>query len=380
MFSLKRLGVLVIGGALVIPSIGHAEDPSLVPDESPANSSLLMGPGVAPAASTPDQSAAAMSAPDAISLALTSHTQVTGTPRSLVTPDGTTVYYLDDATSAPSSGPAPAPPTPNIHGFIEYPFTTAYITPRGLVVANEGLVMQPVAGFVLPIGDIGPIKNFTLATGVWNSINTHQHDPTVGAWNELDYFVTASADVGGGFSVAYTYSPWNSPPHAFATEHTNDVKVSYNDGQFFDGNFGGFHPYVDYFYELGGPSTVILGRNSGVGYFEPGIAPSYTLKFWPSYPITLSLPTYIHVGESGYWNSTGKTGNTDTNNFGVFSTGLDATVPLSFIPVKYGFWHLDAAVQYYNLLNGELVNSGTLASGNKDRNKFRGTVGIGVGF
>ena len=56
--------------------------------------------------------------------------------------------------------------TPNIHGFIEVPFKTAYVTPRGLVVENAGVVIQPVGGFVIPIGDLGPLKGFTFVTGV----------------------------------------------------------------------------------------------------------------------------------------------------------------------------------------------------------------------
>ena len=38
------------------------------------------------------------------------------------------------------------------------------ITPRGLVVENEGLVWQPIVGLVLPISDI-PLKDFALDRG-----------------------------------------------------------------------------------------------------------------------------------------------------------------------------------------------------------------------
>src|SRR5258707_15418495 len=44
----------------------------------------------------------------------------------------------------------PAPEKPNIHGFFNSPFKTAYVTPRGLVVQNAGLVWQPVVGLVFP--------------------------------------------------------------------------------------------------------------------------------------------------------------------------------------------------------------------------------------
>jgi len=64
----------------------------------------------------------------------------------------------------------------------------------------------------------------------------------------------------------------------------------------------------------------------------------------------------------------------------VLSSAVNASVPLAFIPTRYGNWHADFGVQYYNLLNGTLLDAGTLLSGNTERNIFRGYVGIGFSF
>ena len=242
------------------------------------------------------------------------------------------------------------------------------------MVENKGLVMQPVAGFVFPIGDFGAVKNLTFVTGVWNSINTHQHDPYVGPWNELDYFASLSASV-GKFNGTLTYSPWFSPPHAFHVEETSDFKLGYDDTGMFSKDFA-LHPYVDFFYSISGDSTVILGRHGSTYYFELGVAPSYTYKgLGADWPVTITVPVYFSVGQKHFWTQDG-TG----NNFGVLSAALNFSVPLKFIPVRYGFWHADAGVQYFNLLNGSLLDAGTLASGNTNRNVVNSSIGIGVNF
>ena len=266
-----------------------------------------------------------------------------------------------------------APEAPNIHGFAEIPFKTAYVTPRGLVVENAGLVIQPVVGLVFPLDDIGPISKVAVVTGVWNSINTNQHDHSVGAWNELDYFLSLSGSI-GKFTGTLTYSPWFSPPHNFSVESTSDFKLAFDDTGMIMKDFS-FKPYVDFFYSISGDSTVILGRRGSTYYFELGMAPSYTLKASAEYPLTFSFPTYFSVGPKNYWDRT-----EHSSHFGVFSTAINVTVPLSFIPIRYGAWHADAGLQYFYLLNHALLAAGGLASGNDNRNVLNASVGLGFNF
>ncbi len=269
---------------------------------------------------------------------------------------------------------AAAAEAPNIHGFIEVPFKIAYVTPRGLVVEyKKGLIMEPVAGMVFPIGDFGPVEKVTFVTGIWNNIDTAQGDHFVGAWNELDYFASLSGNV-GKFSGTFTYSPWYSPPHNFQIEHTADFKLSYDDTGVISKDFA-LHPYFDFFWSIAGDSTVILGQRGSTYYGELGIAPSYTLKAIEGYPITFTFPTYFSYGPSRFWKA-GATG----GSFGVTSTAINLSVPLNFIPPRYGFWHADAGVQYFYLLNGTLLDAGTLASGNTSRNVINASVGFGVNF
>lgn len=264
---------------------------------------------------------------------------------------------------------------PNIHGFIDVPFKTAYVTPRGLVVENQGLVIQPVGGIIIPLGDLGDVKNFTFITGVWNSINTNQNDTNVGPWNEMDYFASFSGAV-GDFSMTLTYGAWSFPQSTVnkpSTEHNLDLKISFADKGLWGGDFA-INPYVDIWWAISGSSTVVLGREGGTGYLEFGIVPSYVLKTSKA-PITFTFPVYFSVGPEDYWDV-----NEDHGNFGVVSGSINASMPLWMIPTRYGNWNATLGFTYMHLLNGALLDAGTILSGNDDRNVFVGSIGIGMNF
>ena len=268
---------------------------------------------------------------------------------------------------------------PNIHGFFNSPFKTGYVTPRGLVVQDKGVVWQPIVGLVIPIGDFGPVKDVAVVGGIWNSVNSYvsgSSNPTTGGWDEMDVFVSFGGKIMDSISVSMTYEAWNSPEHHFSTEHSMHFKASYADKFLGDSGFS-INPYVEFWWAVSGDSTVILGRKGSTYYFEPGIVPAYTLKAVPDYPITITMPIYFSVGPANYWDAH-KT--LTDSNFGLISASLNFSVPLSFIPARYGHWHADAGVTYDYLINSSLLAAGGLASGNDSRNVVIGSVGFGLNF
>jgi hypothetical protein len=193
----------------------------------------------------------------------------------------------------------------------------------------------------------------------------------------MDVFVSLSMTVVDNISITLTYSPWNSPPHAFVTEHTADAKIQYNDSKMWGESGISLNPYIDIFWSIAGDSTVILGRRGGTGYIEPGIVPTYTVKGIPNFPITLTFPVYVQIGPPNYWD---RTGAFDNSSFGLISASANVSVPLAFIPVRYGHWHADLGFTYDYLINNALLHAGTIASGNNNHNVILGSLGFGVNF
>jgi len=285
------------------------------------------------------------------------------------------------ADAEPAAAPAP-PETPNIHGFAAVSFKTAYVTPRGLVVENQGLVIQPIVGLVLPVGDVGIFKNAAIVSGIWNCITTNQNDTNVGGWNEMDFFLSFNATVADKFGTSLTYGAWNFPQSTVnkpSTEHNLDLKISYDDSGLWGKSGFSINPYVDLWWAISGSSTVVLGAQGDTGYVELGIAPAFTVTPAKEYPIKLTFPTYFSVGPEEYWGDE-ESGGTPDGNFGVFSTSINASMPLACIPSKYGFWHVDAGVSYFYLINDNLLDAGQILSGNSERNVFVASLGFGFNF
>jgi hypothetical protein len=263
-----------------------------------------------------------------------------------------------------------------IHGFVDFSLKNAYITPRGLLVTNKGATMQVLGGLVFDIynNPTGAVNDVSFIGGVWNDIATAQNAPTAGAWNEFDWFAGPSVTFLKDWTAGITWVQFLSPPGAFKPENNIEFSLNFNDSPYLKPV--SIHPYVKLFWEVAGPSTVVLGERGPTYDVEIGMTP--TLDVTPfGIPVKLTAPTWITVGPSTYWGG--------TSNFGVFSTGLNAKTPLSFIPARYGNWYVDAGIQYYNLINGKLVAAQMLTLGTKantegNNNVWVGTVGIGFGF
>ncbi|HVX83607.1 MAG TPA: hypothetical protein VH253_02210 [Phycisphaerae bacterium] len=280
------------------------------------------------------------------------------------------------------------PPASRIHGFADLRFNTAYITPRGLVVEHEGLNVQPLVGLALNVfsGD-GPVNSVTLSAGTWGDLASHH--PGSDLWNEEDFFTGFDVKFLDKFDAAYTIMAWTFPDVSTkaesdpTTEYNMDLKLSFDDSAYLK-DFA-LHPYVDFFWNFAGASSpvvsdALLGKNDHTFYVEIGGTPSYTLKAMANYPITFSLPTYFSFGDSSFWGETPGPGG-QRSNLGVFSMGLKASVPLSFIPSDFGNWNAYVGVTWIHTCNPALsyVNESILSNG-EGHERVVGYAGVGFSF
>ncbi|WP_293372579.1 hypothetical protein [Nevskia sp.] len=281
---------------------------------------------------------------------------------------------------AASRAADPAPGSA-IHGFADVAFKNDYITPRGLLVTNQGLTTQILGGIVF----LTP-GNTSIVIGTWNDINTdgadYQRPSPVGAWNEFDYFAGINWQPTKSLKVGAAYVVFLSPPGNFQTEHNIEFTAYYSDPY-------KLNPYLKVFWAVGGDSTVVLGRRGDTFDVEIGANPSYTFK---SIGLTVSAPTWITVGPKNFWcdpNSGAaqfaasiQGSSCPGGNFGVFSTGIKASLPITAIGPQYGGWTFNTGVQYYNLLNGALVDAHALTvnSPRGYRHVIVPFAGVGFGF
>src|ERR1700733_14817439 len=284
----------------------------------------------------------------------------------------------------------PSTPSSDIHGFFDMTFGNDYSTTRGLLVTNTGLAPQALAGlsFDLYKNANSMLNKVSVYGGISNEFWTEQHDPKVGSWNEFDWFVGTKVSFLRDWSASVEYDEFLSPPGGFLTERHLNVTVGYDDTSW--GLPIAFKPYVRFWDELDGSPDVVTGVSGGSGdsyYFEFGMVPTLDLKKYGA-NVVLTAPTWVSVGPSSYWNR-GITGcglATTTcalSNLGVFSTGLTATAPLTFMPASYGKWYVKAGFQYYYLLNDSLRLAQTFtgtATSYADSHKDYALGFVGLGF
>jgi hypothetical protein len=261
--------------------------------------------------------------------------------------------------SDPYVPPSEPPVGSAIHGFADVSFKNDYITPRGLLVTNTGLTTQILNGLVFDLyKGPGLISNVSLTAGIWNDLWSEQDQPKVGSWNEFDWFVGMNFTVAKNWNAGVQFIQFLSPPGNFKAESNIQFSLAYDDSK--RGWPIALNPYVKWFYAAAGDSTVVEGKKGGTYDVELGIVPTYVIKNY-SRAITLTAPTWITVGPSTYWNdgATGcgglPTSPCSKSNFGVFSTGLEAKMPLDFISRAYGNWYVKGGIQYYHIINDSLL-------------------------
>ena len=257
----------------------------------------------------------------------------------------------------------------SLHGFGDISVKNDYVTPRGLVVTTSGATVQVLNGlvFVSPGG-------VAIHAGTWTDINPgySRTDGNITAVNEFDYFVGIDMDIAPKLNAGVEYVQFISGQSsvAFKDERNIEFSLKYKDGS--KGSPYSINPYAKLFWAFDSKSsTVVLGKAGGTFDVELGAVPTYKTP-----GLTLSAPTWFTVGPKSYWG----TGASKDGNFGVISTGLKASTPLSFLKGAAGA-NVYAQVQYFHLINDNLVAAkAILNSGDSKRNHVVFGMGLGFGF
>jgi len=277
--------------------------------------------------------------------------------------------------------PEPKTPGLDIHGVLDVSVKNDYITPRGLLVTNTGVTIQvlSILSFDVYANPKGWLNKATLFVGAWNDIWTKQDNPTVGAWNELDWFAGVNFTFARNWKFGVQFLAFLSPPGNFKAEDNIEFILAYDDSS--SGYPIAFNPYVKFFWALSGSSTIVTGKPGGTFDIEIGAIPTYNL----SKQIALKAPTWITVGPASFWNGGDLGLKHEKKNFGVFSTGLRGDLQLAFIPSRFGRWNFYVGAQYYYLINKNLVHAQetTLKPVSHRfgyRNVYVGYAGIGMEY
>jgi hypothetical protein len=279
--------------------------------------------------------------------------------------------------TATTAAPAPSEEVASIHGFADLALKNFYATPRGLLVTDKGETLQLLDGVVLDLAQppSNPITDLSFVLGTWTDFNPGYASVNHNAVNEFDWFTGFSTLIGKEVKAGVQYVEFDSPQRAFHVEHNVETSLSFDDSAYLKPI--SIQPYVKLFFAAAGSSTVVTGRKGKTFDVEIGAVPKFDLHPY-GVPVILTAPTWFTVGPKSYWGD-------DGGNFGVVSTGLKATYPLTFIPSSWGGWYADTGIQYYHIINSQLILAQTLiGTAQPDTNAHRNfgiwSVGFGMSF
>src|SRR6478609_6566098 len=196
---------------------------------------------------------------------------VLGALAALALPAATAVAHADDA--------ATTPPPSRTHALVNFEFSDKYLTPRGMIVQNEGLVFQTL---VLGFFNLYGTDDFsaTLVGGIWNCFGTSKLPDNSGnptSWYEIDPIAGMSFGVGKHLTLDVTYTAFNMQIFNIPFSEHLETKLSFNDGDML-GKFA-VHPYISLWNELHNKAVASTDANPDESFYvDLGVAPSYTFK------------------------------------------------------------------------------------------------------
>lgn len=288
-------------------------------------------------------------------------------------------------------------PENHVHFLFNLEFANEYVTPRGMIVRDKGVTIQPLLLALVNLykGD-SFINDVTLVAGAWNDFGTSgvSKHPPFGSepkthWTEIDPILGLSFGFAKHFKLDVTYTAFAEQILNIETSHHLEVKLSLDDSDYLKAF--ALHPYVSFWQELDGKATdadvpqAVFGPSTKSGshpapgssfYVEIGVAPSYTFKDFlgglkVEAPCRVLLPNERFYGE--YYDS--------ASTVGLYELGLKGTIPLNFMPKGYGHWSFHAGFKYMNFVDDNLYQLNTFnAPGKPTRDTWQGYGGITIFF
>jgi hypothetical protein len=204
---------------------------------------------------------------------------------------------------------------------------------------------------------------FYFKIGTWWDVNSNVTSAIGGELQEVDVYYGIYVPI-SKFTFGFAYQDWN---YGGNVEKVFDLSVSFDDTEWL-GAFAMHPSFTAHKLSSGGevtrntaPGDII--KDSGWAYVI-NLAPGFTLMESKTLDLLVSFPITIAFGDGDFYDDAG---------FAYASVGVSLTVPLKFIPAKYGSWTISGGLAYYFTPDDALPN-------NPDEDFLTAKFGFSVGF
>ena len=253
--------------------------------------------------------------------------------------------------------------TPRVSGYAEVVVADKYID-QGFVIEARGPVVQP---YLELLGEFytsdGLLTSASLKLTVFSSLQFHnsgrsnQADP-MQTFYELEFKPGIELALAKALTFTTSYRRFESPNDFYGSINSIEFVLALDDSDLL-GAFA-LHPRAIWILPLGASNA----ETEEGHYFEFRIEPSFELGKGARYPLNVSFPAGVGLGDYHHY---------DGDSFGFASAGVTVSVPLAFLPENCGKWNLAGNATYYRLGRGpaDLTNGG-----DPDEYRFAGVLSV----
>lgn len=254
-----------------------------------------------------------------------------------------------------------------ITGDIGLGVVSEYVS-RGVVNENQGFIAQPYLDlyFKLYEGE-GFINKVSLNLGLWSSLHSEKTFASPGtalpAWYEFDWMPGMTVTFAKNFALSITWLDFDFVSSGGRAGNLLG-NLSYDDTDLL-GAFA-LKPHIAVMKTFIGNGVGVPGGNQG-WYYEAGIAPGFTVGKGGTYPVSFVFPINVGLGHETY-----------NEDFGYASAGINASVPLAFVPECYGSWTLSTGFTYLRQGDNAAEASAPALTSGEENNRyiFSGSIGL----
>jgi hypothetical protein len=302
--------------------------------------------------------------------------------------------------AAPLSRGDDAPVPSRFNELVNLNFTSEYVTPRGMMVDNQGICFQPL---LLTLANLykadGFINSLDWDGGAWAdfssagvSVNGPYGSHPKTDFVEIDPIFGLSTTLAKNFTLGVTYTAFGMQILDIGYSQHLETKLSFNDSPYLGA--WALHPTLIFWQELANKATDAdlplklfnegaypIAPRAGAShpapnssfYFDLGVDPTYTFKdgIKLEAPCRLLLPDDRFYGD--YY--------APSSFVGLWQIGTKATIPLKFMPAGFGHWNFFMGVNFLYFVDDNLVNLNQFNDPRKPtRDTLQGFGGVSLFF
>jgi hypothetical protein len=281
----------------------------------------------------------------------------------------------------------------SLHGVANLNLTDCFITANGLLLENQGVVVQPMLLLNTPLYSAPTrcLNTVSFTLGAWSSWDSHEGGEDPGNWREVDLLAGLTLAFERNWRFTAFHTTYLSQTDSFATASDLALALTCDDTEWLGA--AALHPFVEFKWQTAGSTTQPYADAPADGgrMLRAGIVPQRQFGRYK-----LELPVYCTLVSDGFYQGSeplraagydgspvaGLGWRPEPGGIGFMSAALKLSLPLECLSTAGVHTTAYAAVQYYHLVNSGLLDTNQVLGATADRRDdlLQFHVGLNLAF